>query len=65
MPALPWRFRCTECSFFIEVGARGGRGRDEGAGVEAAFAMRRHVAEHGLGWIEFLSRLDYQEAVAR
>ena len=52
--SLPWNLRCPWCTFYIEVNARGMRGADQGAGVEAADLMREHVATHGKSWSQFL-----------
>jgi hypothetical protein len=57
-PAVPWVLRCAWCSYHIEVNARGGRGQDEGAGVEAAHVMQWHVMKHGRTWREFLEATD-------
>lgn len=52
---MSWDLRCAWCSWYIVVGARGMRGRDPGAGVEAAELMERHVAAlHGRTWREYL-----------
>lgn len=56
-PAPPWWLRCTDCVYAILVGARGVHGGDQGAGVEAAEAMRGHVErEHGMTWTQYLNK---------
>jgi hypothetical protein len=40
----PWKLYCW-CGFSIHVSARGGRGRDQGAGVEAYELMMEHLKE--------------------
>lgn len=54
-PPPSWKLPCPWCDFHLRVFARGQRGRDEGAGVEAAQVMEKHVAErHAKTWREFL-----------
>lgn len=51
-----WTLGCPWCDITIRVGPRGGRGRDQGAGVEAADIMERHVHyAHVKTWAEFLA----------
>jgi hypothetical protein len=53
-----WKLACPWCSFYIDVGPRGARGRDPGAGVEAAELMQDHTAHrHGKSWRDFLARV--------
>lgn len=50
-----WDLKCEWCPFSIRVGPRGGRGRDRGAGVEAATRMEAHVVgAHAKTWKEYL-----------
>lgn len=52
----PWTLRCPWCEFYIVVNNRGGFGRYEGAGVEAADRMQAHVgAHHDRTWREFIA----------
>lgn len=54
----PWYLHCPWCSASVEVNARGQRGGDPGAGVEASDLMRLHIeAAHGKTWADFLERL--------
>jgi len=55
-PSSSWYLTCPWCEWYIWVNNRGQRGRDPGAGVEAASLMERHVGqEHGKTWAEFLA----------
>lgn len=55
-PAAPWSFECAWCEYSILVFPRGQRGRDEGAGVEAAELMQGHVLhEHAQTWENYLA----------
>lgn len=55
-PAAPWLLRCPWCPYNLLVHGRGQRGRDEGAGVEAANVMTAHAANvHGRTWEEVLA----------
>jgi hypothetical protein len=57
--AAPWKLHCAWCSFYLYVGARGMRGNDPGAGVEAANLMRDHIeTEHDQTWPVYLRSLD-------
>jgi hypothetical protein len=50
-----WTLRCAWCDWFLVVGARGARGNDPGAGVEAAVRMQEHVEhEHDRTWREYV-----------
>lgn len=54
-PSPPWTLRCPWCTYHLIVHARGARGNDRGAGVEAAELMRAHVAAaHDKTWPEYL-----------
>jgi hypothetical protein len=54
-PPHSWFLDCAWCGFRIWVNARGMRGRDPGAGVEAANLMEDHVTHvHEKSWPEFL-----------
>lgn len=55
-PSPPWKLSCPWCPWHVLVNARGQRGDDPGAGVEAALLGQRHVAERhgGRTWLEFL-----------
>jgi hypothetical protein len=54
-PSPTWQLRCPWCDWLLIVGARGARGRDPGAGVEAAERATQHAAEvHDKTWQEFL-----------
>jgi hypothetical protein len=57
-PSPPWTLRCPWCEWKVIVNARGARGRDEGAGVEAAQLGERHALTHGRTWREFLAESD-------
>lgn len=48
---------CPWCAYYIEVHARGQHGADQGAGVEAAGLMKRHIrVDHPQRtWQEFLA----------
>lgn len=51
-----WRLHCAWCPITIHVGPRGGHGKNQGAGVEAATIMETHVGcVHGKSWAEFLA----------
>ena len=45
-PVPTWNLPCPWCTWYIIVGARGMRGQDEGAGVEAVAVMERHMRYH-------------------
>ena len=62
-PAPPWWLNCAWCGFGILVNARGMRGADPGAGVEAANAMRGHVESyHDKSWHEYLKASEVSDA---
>lgn len=44
-PTAPWTLACPWCPYSVLVNARGGRGADQGAGVEASDLMRAHVED--------------------
>ena len=50
-----WDLHCAWCDWLIEVNPRGGRGADQGSGVEAAELMQAHVEQrHTKTWHEYL-----------
>jgi hypothetical protein len=53
--SLPWTLACPWCDWRLVVNARGGRGRDQGSGYEAAILGKRHAEDHGRTWQDFLS----------
>ena len=62
-PATPWRLPCPWCAFYVQVAARGARGSDPGAGVQAAEVMRAHVEErHNETWQSFLAAPEKESA---
>lgn len=51
-----WDLKCAWCDYSLNVGPRGGRGRDQGAGFAAAAMMQQHTLEvHGKTWREYLN----------
>ena len=55
-PPAPWKLHCPWCDWYALVFARGSRGNDDGAGIEAAREGERHAEEvHGRTWQEFLT----------
>lgn len=58
---MSWTLHCPWCRYHIIVSDRGMRGRDMGAGVEAADVMTEHVRdEHDRTWRQFLEALKRQ-----
>lgn len=54
-----WRLPCPWCPHNVIVNPRGGRGKDQGAGVEAADLMKAHVVQnHDKTWSDFLGEFD-------
>ena len=59
---LSWKLVCPWCPWYCIVYARGMRGRDAGAGVEAANALEAHVmGRHGRTWREFLAEPEREQ----
>jgi hypothetical protein len=54
-PATPWTLQCPWCPWHVVVSARGQRGADQGAGVEAARLGEHHAFAHGRTWSDFLA----------
>lgn len=53
---MSWRLECPWCAWYIQVGDRGGRDDDQGAGVESAQLMEGHARNaHGKTWAEYLT----------
>jgi hypothetical protein len=61
-PPPSWTLACPWCPWRLVVFARGMRGGDPGAGVEAAERGRRHAEEHGRTWEEFLRETEPRRA---
>lgn len=56
---------CAWCPKLLLVNARGMRGDDPGAGVEAARIMAEHVMlAHGRTWEEYLAATDAKDAAS-
>ena len=52
---MSWNLDCPWCKWYIVVSARGGRGNDQGAGMEAADLMKEHITNtHNKTWKEFI-----------
>lgn len=63
--APPFTLSCKWCPFSIRVHARGGHGRSQGNGYDAATLMEEHItAAHGKTWRVYLTSNDNPETPA-